>query len=914
MIQLTALGSIGLRGPDGNEIRSVLVQPKRLALLLYLVLASPRGFQRRDKLCSLFWPELDAAHSRNALNQALHVLRRGLGRGVLVSRGNEEVGIATGELACDVLEFVAACEEGRLREAMDLYRGDMLTSFFVSDAAPEFDRWVEEMRLRLVGNAEEACCTLAADAEERGDLGLALKWTRRASELAPHDEELQRWEMLLLANQGEPARALQAYADFAQRLACDLQVEPSSDLRALSQKIRSQAADRGPSDPLSERGDEVLERPPEPRNPSPFPGSIPPLRGGAAAQLAESPMPPVREVHSRAAASAAPAVVVPTLARPRRRPSAYRWRTPVAALAVAGLAAIAFAAANRDQVALIDKRVAVAPFENLTGDAALDPIGRMAADWITQGLTETDFIDVVDTQTAVAITRADADPRSGDSGERARSLLARETGAGTVVSGVYYLDRDTLRFQVQISDSGDGTILHALPPVSAHAESALDAIGLLRGQVLVLLADRLDPRLAFFETRLRKPPSYEAYRAYTEGLETFLAEDFVGAAARFDHAAELDSTFLRALLWAAQSHFYVGAIQSDTAHWERADSLLGTLGAARSRLSAYDRLHLDYVLAWRSMDRNAVYHVARLRALAAPGSVNAVREGGYNAIRLGHLREGIELLRRFDPTRGILRGHDSYWRHLTFARHQAGEHGKELRSARRGRAADPHSMHRLRNEAVALAAMGRTDDLHRLLDEALALGESSRVHAGNVMEAAARELRAHGYAEKAPAVVQRAVAWHRSRRPAEASSNRQREELADALYLAEDWEAARVIYDELAAERLPKAEVLGRLGAIAARSGDRERSREMARVLSENERQWLGIPNEEHGLARARIAAVSGEEEAALRLLEQHQSTWPISHTDEDLEPLWDEARFQKLLRREDRGTREHHIGQAVGR
>ena len=86
---------------------------------------------------------------------------------------------------------------------------------------------------------------LAADAEEGGDLGLALKWTQRASELAPHDEELQRCQMSLLVNQGEPARALQAYEDFAQRLACELQVEPSSDLQALSQKIRSQAADRG---------------------------------------------------------------------------------------------------------------------------------------------------------------------------------------------------------------------------------------------------------------------------------------------------------------------------------------------------------------------------------------------------------------------------------------------------------------------------------------------------------------------------------------------------------------------------------------------------------------------------------------------------------------------------------------------
>ena len=177
------------------------------------------------------------------------------------------------------------------------------------------------------------------------------------------------------------------------------------------------------------------------------------------------------------------------------------------------------------------------------------------------------------------------------------------------------------------------------------------------------------------------------------------------------------------------------------------------------------------------------------------------------------------------------------------------------------------------------------------------------------MEAAARELRAHGYAGKARAVVQRAVAWHRSRRAEMPGSNRQREELADILYLAQEWEAARVIYDELAAERLPNAAVLGRLGTIAARSGDRERGRQIARVLAKNEGQWLGIPREEHGLARARIAVVSGEVEEALRLLEQHQSTWPVSHTDEDLEPLWGEARFQKLLRREDGGTPEHDIG-----
>ena len=70
-----------------RELTAVLRQPKRLALLLYLTLASPRGLQRRDRLLALFWPEQEESRARNALSQALHVLRRGLGEEVLVRRG-----------------------------------------------------------------------------------------------------------------------------------------------------------------------------------------------------------------------------------------------------------------------------------------------------------------------------------------------------------------------------------------------------------------------------------------------------------------------------------------------------------------------------------------------------------------------------------------------------------------------------------------------------------------------------------------------------------------------------------------------------------------------------------------------------------------------------------------------------------
>ena len=47
------LGSLELCNDDGRELRSVLVQPKRAALLAYLAAAAPAGFHRRDRLLAL---------------------------------------------------------------------------------------------------------------------------------------------------------------------------------------------------------------------------------------------------------------------------------------------------------------------------------------------------------------------------------------------------------------------------------------------------------------------------------------------------------------------------------------------------------------------------------------------------------------------------------------------------------------------------------------------------------------------------------------------------------------------------------------------------------------------------------------------------------------------------------------------
>ena len=48
MIEFRLLGAVDLKGSDGETLRSVLAQPKRVALLAYLAVATPSGYHRRE--------------------------------------------------------------------------------------------------------------------------------------------------------------------------------------------------------------------------------------------------------------------------------------------------------------------------------------------------------------------------------------------------------------------------------------------------------------------------------------------------------------------------------------------------------------------------------------------------------------------------------------------------------------------------------------------------------------------------------------------------------------------------------------------------------------------------------------------------------------------------------------------------
>jgi Tol biopolymer transport system component/DNA-binding SARP family transcriptional activator len=237
---LRVLGGVELDGPDGEPVRPVLAQPRRLALLIYLATANG-GFHRRDTPIGIFWPEVEESRARQALNRAIYFLRQYLPPEGLQTRGDHEVGVSPEHLTCDAARFGRALAAGDLERALALYQGDLAPGFLLDDA-PEFVRWLEGERARLRGQAVRAAVELARREEAAGRDRAAERWLGRAAELAPLDEQVASRRMLLLDRQGDRAGAVRVFEALRERLHEDLEVEPSPETMALDSAIRSRQA------------------------------------------------------------------------------------------------------------------------------------------------------------------------------------------------------------------------------------------------------------------------------------------------------------------------------------------------------------------------------------------------------------------------------------------------------------------------------------------------------------------------------------------------------------------------------------------------------------------------------------------------------------------------------------------------
>jgi DNA-binding SARP family transcriptional activator len=777
MFRLRVLGQVDLRDPEGREVTPVLVQPKRLALLAYLAITGAAGFQRRDLLLALFWPELSEPRARNALRQAVHQLRRALGADVVVSRGTDMLAVDESRLWCDACAFEAALSRGALDEAIALYGGDLLPGFAV-EGATEFDRWLEDTRAFLRRRAARAAWALADRRERAGDAAGAVESARWAASLGMDDETGLRQLVTLLDRVGDTAAALEAYGAFAHRLQRTTGEEPASDTKALIEAIRTRP--RPPAHPAT----------------------------GELAPVAEPP------------------------------------------------------------------RVTIAPFVNLGGDPSSDFVGRLVCDAIAEGL--------VRNRSVMVVTTDSSDPSSG-----------APPGAGFVVTGSYFLQGDSWRFQAKVSEPG-GRVLDAVGEVTAPRLQPWDAADELRRRVCGTLAGRFDPRFASLADAVAQAPDLDAHLELALGTELHLRGDFRTAIPHLLRAARAREGFTLAALWAIQASCNLG-------EWEQAEAILTevTERSHRGRLSTLERLACEFYTACLDGQQGAALRIVRLAAALVPDS-EVLSQLGRQALFCNQPRAAVDALTRLDPSQGWIPSWTPHWRRLTEAYHTLGEHVRELDAAQQGRAHHPEAISAVMYESRAHAAVGNMAALSRAIDEACAFPPDRFADAGEVMLDAARELRAHGRVAEGMSLAERTIAWYTDQRQRQGGRRDARDQrtLARAYYEGGQWDDAARAVRELAAESPEDLDIIALAGAVSARLGDDAAARDaLAALESRKGRFRFGL----QFVCMARVLAILGDSDQAISALRSAFARGYCHgidlHTDIDLALLGAQPSFRELLR-----------------
>ena len=613
--RLRTLGALDLRATDGTELRAVLAQPRRIALLVYLALAAPRGPQRRDRLLALFWPDQDEAHARNALSQAIHFLRRALGNDAITARTGEELAIDPALLWCDALAFDAALAAHRPLEAVELYRGELLAGFHVPSVSAELASWLEETRADYARRYAAALRTIAAEREAAGDFASAIDWRRRLAAQDPLDTGAALELMRALAASGDAAGAIR-HARVHEALARnELGTTADARITALAKTLQEQPD----------------------------------------ALRVAAPAPPVAIASSTPPAPA----FTPDVERAPAAASPPARRTRIAVAVGAGLTALvavgSFVLTGGRAPALTPNCIAVLPFSNYTGNSADDDVADALTDALITELARYPTLSVI-SRSSVARYRKTTEPLP---------QIGRELRCGTAMSGSISRDGGRILVDAQLLDAERDRHIWAerfTRPATELPEIPRDISELVAMQLGAAKAPADSTRPTEAATRAVDPITYGIY---LRGRDATLTRDPAGLARAinlFKQALLRDSTFAPAWSGLADAYRLAGGLgfiaesfYSDSAPRAaaRAVALDPHLSAAHSSRAAILTDAADWV--------NADSEYRRAIELE-PG--NALAHQWYAAmlVTLDRKEEALREIRRavqLDPLSQSVRGLDN---------------------------------------------------------------------------------------------------------------------------------------------------------------------------------------------------------------------------------------------------------------
>lgn len=239
-LRIRLLGGCEFQCPAGPVH---LETAKTGALLAYLALQP--GPQQRHKLMGLLWGDLPEPSARRNLRRALWDLRRKLDRPnmpsfILTTHQTVEFNRQS-RYWLDVEQLVdwetgvpmyQSSSLPALRQAVDLYHGDLMAGFYLDDC-PAFEEWLLAERERLRTFVLLALQRLAQYHTARGEYAAGIECAVRLLALDPWREEAHRELMTLLALTGQRSAALAQYAECRRLLEAELGLEPLEETVAL---------------------------------------------------------------------------------------------------------------------------------------------------------------------------------------------------------------------------------------------------------------------------------------------------------------------------------------------------------------------------------------------------------------------------------------------------------------------------------------------------------------------------------------------------------------------------------------------------------------------------------------------------------------------------------------------------------
>jgi hypothetical protein len=533
---------------------------------------------------------------------------------------------------------------------------------------------------------------------------------------------------------------------------------------------------------------------------------------------------------------------------------------------------------------LVPNKVVVLPFETRIDDPGLANLGELAAGQVAEAIQRLELVEPVSFNSAQEFA---AEAARGGVADVTRTVAER-TNAALAVTGTVFGVGDSVRFQLDIKDVAEDV---SLQPVVGMAprDRPMEAIGELGQRVAGGFFFELTPN-AEYRQSFPVAPLLEAARLSERAFEADDRGDLEESIELLLQAYDTDTTFVVAVVWAGSAARRLG----DEA---RADSLGRFAEERQDLLPAYQRNTIRANQARMERDWEELLRVTRENHRLDSLDFPAVAHAGA-ALYLNRPEEAINALEAWDPYRQDMSPlRRFYWINLCGAYHILGDHEQELREALDARREFPDRIGVLEVEIHARAALGQVEEVFRLLDEALVsfpdAPEAAFFQAG-------LELRAHGHPEAAREAFERGIQWLRERPAEEANRKGNRWYLGFLLNRAGHWEESHAMIHALAEEYPENTMYLGYEGATAARMGDTAAAREISARLAEMEGP---DPDPEYFMQRARLAALLGEPDEAMRLIRRAflaGMAYSLAlHRDPELESLRDREDWKELMRPE---------------